>query len=85
MPAAAKLPRRKYARASEPSAIGSRRRSDTIELREHPQALSTKRRSKGRRGRGNDPGCGKNDKDTWAIRSQVLQPPGQGCSSETKW
>ena len=59
---------------------------DTIKLREVPKALSTKRSSKDERGRGNDLGYGKNDKDAgvpsrapqWVIRSQVLQHAQRG-------
>lgn len=47
--------------------------SNTIKLREHPKASSTKRYLKKYRGQGNDLGYGKNDEDVqWAICSQVL-------------
>ena len=36
---------------------------DTVKLREHPKASSTKRRSKERRGQVNDLGYGDNDED----------------------
>lgn len=50
------------------------RKGDIIKLRGVPKALSTKRRLKKRRGRVNDPGDGKNGRDTRVIRSQVLKP-----------
>jgi hypothetical protein len=59
---------------------------DTVKLRGHPKALSTKQSRKRGCGQGNDLGHSNNDKDAqWAIRSQVLRAPAYGCCSETRW
>jgi hypothetical protein len=55
--------------ASDGTLVGSAR--NTVKLREHPQALTTKCVSKDVHGQVNDLGYGNNVKD-WAIRSQVL-------------